>query len=79
MTMIEEPLFSLAGTPDADLERTGGMNVAVDEAFSGAVRIQLDDTSWIDHVQGWLAGDSELMEALMKQAAWEQRSRWTGR
>ena len=74
--MIEEPLFSLAGTPDADLERTGGMNVAVDEAFSGAVRIQLDDTSWIDHVQGWLAGDSELMEALMKQAAWEQRSRW---
>jgi alkylated DNA repair dioxygenase AlkB len=40
------------------------------------VRIQLDETSWVDHVQGWLAGDGELMETLMEQAAWEQRSRW---
>jgi alkylated DNA repair dioxygenase AlkB len=74
--MIEQTLFSLAGPLDADRERTGGMNVAVDETFARADRIQLDDTSWVDHVQGWLAGDSELMEALMKQASWEQRSRW---
>jgi alkylated DNA repair dioxygenase AlkB len=74
--VIEEPLFSLAGTPDANRERTGGLNVAVDEAFATASRIQLDDTSWVDHVQGWLAGDTELMELLMKEAAWEQRSRW---
>ena len=39
-------------------------------------RIQLDDTSWVEHVQGWLAGDAELMAALMEQASWEQRSRW---
>jgi hypothetical protein len=76
LTMIEQTLFSLAGTPDFDLERTGGMHVAVDQAFSTAARIQLDDTSWIDHIQGWLAGDGELMETLMKQASWEQRSRW---
>jgi alkylated DNA repair dioxygenase AlkB len=74
--MIEQTLFSLAGTPDFDLERTGGMKVAVDETFAATARIQLDDTSWVDHVQGWLAGDGELMEALMKQASWEQRSRW---
>jgi alkylated DNA repair dioxygenase AlkB len=74
--MIEQSLFSLASTPVPDLERTGGMQVAVDETFSTAVRIQLDDTSWVDHVQGWLAGDAELMDALMKQASWEQRSRW---
>ena len=74
--MIEEPLFSLAGASDFDLDRTGGLEVAVDETFATARRIQLDDTSWIDHVQGWLAGDGELMEALMTQASWEQRSRW---
>ncbi len=74
--MIEQSLFSLARTPDADPERTGGMDVAVDETFATATRIQLDDTSWVEHVQGWLAGDAELMAALMEQAAWEQRSRW---
>jgi alkylated DNA repair dioxygenase AlkB len=74
--MIEQALFPLADTPDPDLGRTGGLPVAVDEAFATAARIQLDDTSWVDHVQGWLAGDAELMAALMKQADWEQRSRW---
>ena len=74
--MIEQSLFSLARTPDADPERTGGMDVAVDETFATATRIQLDDTSWVEHVQGWLAGDAELMAMLMEQAAWEQRSRW---
>jgi alkylated DNA repair dioxygenase AlkB len=82
--MIEQPLFSLAGEPvgepasepDFDLERTGGLKVAVDEKFAAATRIQLDDTSWVDHVPGWLAGDTELAEMLMQQAGWEQRSRW---
>ena len=73
---IEQTLFSLADVPPADLERTGGLPVAVDETFATAARIRLDDTSWVDHVQGWLAGDGELMAALMKQAGWEQRSRW---
>jgi alkylated DNA repair dioxygenase AlkB len=74
--MIEQPLFSLAGTPDFDLGRTGGLPVAVDETFATTERIQLDQTSWVDHVRGWLAGDTELMAALMEQADWEQRSRW---
>src|ERR1700753_2969010 len=74
--MIEQSLFSLGRTPDADPERTGGVDVAVDETCATATRIQLDDTSWVEHVQGWLAGDGELMATLMEQAAWEQRSRW---
>src|SRR5215469_3445627 len=76
LKMIEEPLFSLGGASDFDLERTGRLRVAIDETFATAVRIQLDDTSWVDYVQGWLTGDGELMEALMAQASWEQRSRW---
>lgn len=50
--------------------------MAVDETFTTAQRIQLDNTSWIDHIQGWLTGGMELMGALMQQADWEQRSRW---
>ena len=60
--MIEQTLFSLGGRRMFDLERTGGMHVAVDETFATATRIQLDETSWVDHVQGWLTGDGELME-----------------
>jgi alkylated DNA repair dioxygenase AlkB len=74
--MIEQGLFSLASTPAPDLERTGGLAVAVDETFATAERTQLDDTSWVEHVQGWLAGDVDLMAALMNEASWEQRSRW---
>ena len=61
---------------EPDLERTGGLRVAVDEAFATATRIQLDGTSWIDYVPGWLDGVGELMQLLMEQAAWEQRERW---
>ncbi|HEX4831643.1 MAG TPA: alpha-ketoglutarate-dependent dioxygenase AlkB [Trebonia sp.] len=74
--MTEQPLFSLADNGAPDLERTGGLDVAADGAFATARRIQLDATSWVDHVQGWLSGDTELMAALMEQASWEQRSRW---
>jgi len=74
--MTEQTLFPVAGPLEPDLERTGGLHVAADETFSTATRIQLDETSWVDHVHGWLAGAGELMTTLMEQAAWEQRSRW---
>jgi hypothetical protein len=43
--MTKQPLFPLADTPDVDLEQAGGTNVAVDETFATAERIQLDSTS----------------------------------
>jgi alkylated DNA repair dioxygenase AlkB len=78
MTNEQAALFPVGqGTePNPNLKVTGGLRVAVDEMFASAVRIRLDDTSWVDHVQSWLTGDGELMEALMDQAGWEQRSRW---
>jgi alkylated DNA repair dioxygenase AlkB len=72
----ELPLFRAASALEPDLARTGGLSVAADEAFSEVTRIQLDETSWVDHVAGWLAGDGELMRLLMNEAQWEQRSRW---
>src|ERR1700744_2165232 len=76
MTTSEPTLFQAAAALEPDLELTGGLNVAADEQFSAVTRIQLDDTSWVDHVPGWLAGDGELMVMLMDQAEWQQRSRW---
>jgi alkylated DNA repair dioxygenase AlkB len=56
--------------------RAGGLEVAFDASFTSATRIQLDSTSWVDHVPGWLTGDDALMRTLMAEADWEQRSRW---
>jgi hypothetical protein len=53
--MTEQPLFPMTGPLEPDLKRTGGLHVAADETFSTAARIQLDETSWVDHVQGWPA------------------------
>jgi hypothetical protein len=39
--MTKQPLFPLADTSDVDLEQAGGKNVAVDETFATAERIQL--------------------------------------
>jgi alkylated DNA repair dioxygenase AlkB len=71
--MSEQTLFPRAGIRGADPARTGELPVAVDEAFSSAVRIQLDADSWVDYVQGWLSGDRELMAVLMEQVATEPR------
>jgi alkylated DNA repair dioxygenase AlkB len=76
MATTQQTLFQASGALEPDLGRTGGLQVAADEAFSTATRIQLDETSWVDHVAGWLEGDSELMDVLMEQADWQQRSRW---
>jgi alkylated DNA repair dioxygenase AlkB len=72
----EQTLFPAGQAKEPNLELTGGLRVTVDETFATATRIRLDDTSWVDHVPGWLVGDGELMETLTEQADWEQRSRW---
>jgi alkylated DNA repair dioxygenase AlkB len=49
---------------------------AVDATFADARRIELDETSWIEHVPGWLHASGHLFDELMETATWEQRSRW---
>jgi alkylated DNA repair dioxygenase AlkB len=53
-----------------------GTDVAVDTTFASAERIPLDETSWIEHVPGWLTGHEQPMRALMADPGWERRSRW---
>jgi len=47
-----------------------------DPAFSTSRRIQLDETSWLEFVPGWLAGSLTLFDDLKRAAGWEQRDRW---
>jgi alkylated DNA repair dioxygenase AlkB len=53
-----------------------GGHLAVDRSFATAHRVRLDDTSWIEHVPGWLSGSDDLFAALLTDAGWEQRDRW---
>lgn len=47
-----------------------------DCVFSTSRRIQLDETSWLEFVPGWLAGSLTLFDDLKRAAGWEQRDRW---
>jgi alkylated DNA repair dioxygenase AlkB len=49
---------------------------AVDAGFTTARRIELDATSWIEHVPGWLRASGALFDELMATAPWEQRHRY---
>jgi len=48
----------------------------VDETFATAHRIALDETSWVEHVPGWLSGSDHLLHELLATADWHQRDRW---
>ena len=47
----------------------------LDESFSSLRRIQLDDSSWVDHAPGWVDGSDQLFAELVGSWKWEQRSR----
>jgi alkylated DNA repair dioxygenase AlkB len=49
---------------------------AIDAGFTTARRIELDATSWIEHVPGWLGASDQLFDELMATAPWEQRHRY---
>ena len=72
--MIEQALFGLGPAATPDLAATGGVPVAVDRAFSTVRRLEIDATSWVEHVPGWLSRDQALLELLMAEAHWEQRT-----
>ena len=48
---------------------------AVDDAFAGLRRVQLDDTCWIDHVPGWLTGSDSVFDELVSTGRFTQRDR----
>jgi alkylated DNA repair dioxygenase AlkB len=46
-----------------------------DLSFAGLVRHQLDESSWVDYVPGWLHAHDELFDDLRREAPWRQRTR----
>jgi hypothetical protein len=48
---------------------------AVDTTFGTSKHIQLDETSWVEHVPGWLRGSGLLFDQLRNEAPWEQHYR----
>jgi alkylated DNA repair dioxygenase AlkB len=64
---------------DALAQRQGDLfddlPAAVDTRFTTARRIDLDETSWVEHVPGWLQGSGALFDELLATAPWEQRYR----
>lgn len=53
-----------------------GFPTVVDHSFQGTIRVQLDETSWIEHVPNWISGSESLFKELLRSAPWQQRSRW---
>lgn len=45
----------------------------VDVSYAGLRRISLDETSWVEHVPGWLAGADELFAQLLATGRFGQR------
>jgi alkylated DNA repair dioxygenase AlkB len=52
-----------------------GETVDIDSSFSGLLRVELDDESWIDHAPGWVSGADRLFDEILGTRNWEQRSR----
>jgi alkylated DNA repair dioxygenase AlkB len=70
--VVDESLQRIAR--QADL--LDGLEPEADAGFRAASRVQLDETSWIEHVPGWLQGSGRLFRELVETAPWEQRDRW---
>lgn len=47
-----------------------------DASFSALARIHLDETSWIDHVPGWVSGSDALFDLVLRSRRWAERTRW---
>jgi alkylated DNA repair dioxygenase AlkB len=67
---------AVIATSPAQLGLFDVAEMAMDTAFSTARRIQLDATSWVEYVPGWLAGSEKLFATLLEMPEWEQRERW---
>jgi alkylated DNA repair dioxygenase AlkB len=63
-------------TGPAPLRPLAAEAVDIDRTFATAHRIDLDATSWVEHVPRWLTGSEHLLAALVASPGWEQRTRW---
>ena len=54
----------------------GGGDLALDESFASAQRRDLDATSWVEYVPGWISGNEKLMESVVANTAFTQHKRW---
>ena len=45
-----------------------------DATFSGARRVDLDATAWVEHVAGWVRGADSVFEAVVAHVPWEHRT-----
>jgi alkylated DNA repair dioxygenase AlkB len=53
-----------------------GLAPAVDAgALTGLRRVPLDETAWVEHLPGWVAGEDALMDALVRGTAWRRERR----
>lgn len=50
--------------------------LSLDTGFRDSQRTQLDETSWVEHVRGWVSRNELLLEMLETRPTWEQRKRW---
>lgn len=50
-----------------------GVEPAIDPDFGGAARDELDATSWVDHVPGWISGHEAVFDHVIATAPWRQR------
>lgn len=57
------------------LDLLGGTDVAFDPGFEGAVRCDLGDGAWVEHVPGWLRGRDRLFDQLATTTTWRTHRR----
>ena len=74
--MTETPPRGLSALASRQGDLFESLGPAVDAGFAGARRIELDETSWIEHVPGWLRASGSLFDELIVTASWEQRYRY---
>jgi alkylated DNA repair dioxygenase AlkB len=53
----------------------GGGEPGADPTFAGMERIELDETSWVDYLPGWLTGSDVVFETLVQTVEWEHLDR----
>ncbi len=52
-----------------------GVAPSVDPSFAGIRHVDLDATSWVEHLPGWLNGSDLVFDTLVNGVAWEQMDR----